>query len=68
VVSVLATGPKDRGFKPGRGDEYLRAINSAACRWNGLVMKHSENVKHCLKALGYSAGNVRQCTTFGGSI
>jgi hypothetical protein len=26
VVSVLATGPKGRGFKPGRGDEFLRAI------------------------------------------
>jgi hypothetical protein len=26
VVSVLATGPKDRGFKPGRGDGFLRAI------------------------------------------
>jgi hypothetical protein len=26
VVSVLATGPKGRGFKPGRSDEYLRAI------------------------------------------
>jgi hypothetical protein len=26
VVSVLATGPKGRGFKPGRGDGFLRAI------------------------------------------
>jgi hypothetical protein len=26
VVSVLATGPKGRGFKPGRGDGLLRAI------------------------------------------
>jgi hypothetical protein len=26
VVNVLATGPKDRGFKPGRGDGFLRAI------------------------------------------
>jgi hypothetical protein len=30
VVSVLATGPKGRGFKPGRGDGFLRAIKSAA--------------------------------------
>jgi hypothetical protein len=30
VVSVLATGPKRRGFKPGRGDGFLRAIKSAA--------------------------------------
>jgi hypothetical protein len=26
VVSVFVTGPKDRGFKPGWGDEYLTAI------------------------------------------
>jgi hypothetical protein len=26
VDSVLATGPKGRGFKPGRGDGFLRAI------------------------------------------
>jgi hypothetical protein len=26
VISVLATGPKGRGFKPGRGDGFLRAI------------------------------------------
>jgi hypothetical protein len=26
VVSVLATGPKDRGFIPGRGGGFLRAI------------------------------------------
>jgi hypothetical protein len=29
VVSVLATGPKDRGFKPGQGNGSLRAIKSA---------------------------------------
>jgi hypothetical protein len=26
VVSVLAIGPKVRGFKPGQGDGFLRAI------------------------------------------
>jgi hypothetical protein len=26
VVSVLAIGPKGCGFKPGRGDGFLRAI------------------------------------------
>jgi hypothetical protein len=26
VLSVLATGPKGRGFKPGRGDGFLRAM------------------------------------------
>jgi hypothetical protein len=26
VVSVLATGPTGRGFKPGQGDGFLRSI------------------------------------------
>jgi hypothetical protein len=26
VVSVLAAAPKGRGFKPGQGDGFLRAI------------------------------------------
>jgi hypothetical protein len=29
VVSVLATGPKGRRFKPGQGDGFLRVIKSA---------------------------------------
>jgi hypothetical protein len=29
VVSMLATGPKVRGFKPGRGRWILRVIKSA---------------------------------------
>jgi hypothetical protein len=30
VVSVLATGPKVRGFQPGRGRWILRVIKSVA--------------------------------------
>jgi hypothetical protein len=30
VVSVLATGPKVRGFKPGQGRWILRVIKTAA--------------------------------------
>jgi hypothetical protein len=30
VVSVLATGPKVRGFKPGLGRRILRVIKSVA--------------------------------------
>jgi hypothetical protein len=26
VVSMLVTAPKSRGFEPGQGDEFLRAI------------------------------------------
>jgi hypothetical protein len=31
VVSMFATGPKVRGFKPGRGRWILRVIKSTAC-------------------------------------
>jgi hypothetical protein len=37
AVSVLATGPKGRGFKPGRGDGFLRAIkirSTSSFRWD----------------------------------
>jgi hypothetical protein len=30
MVSVLAVGPKVHRLKPGRGDGFLKAINSAA--------------------------------------
>jgi hypothetical protein len=30
MVSMIAIRPKIREFKPGRGDGFLRAINSAA--------------------------------------
>jgi hypothetical protein len=35
VVSVLATGPKGCGFKPGRVDGFLRAINIYSTRLFG---------------------------------
>jgi hypothetical protein len=37
VVSVLTTGPKVRGFKPGRGRRILRVIKSAARRRSHVV-------------------------------
>jgi hypothetical protein len=36
VVSILGTGPKGRGFEPGQGDEFLRAIkirSTTSFRW-----------------------------------
>jgi hypothetical protein len=39
VVSVLATGPKDRGFKPGRGYGFLRAINTRSTPSFGCKVK-----------------------------
>jgi hypothetical protein len=40
VVSVLATGPKVRGFKPGRGRWILRVIKSAARRSHVVDLRH----------------------------
>jgi hypothetical protein len=37
VVSVLATGPKVRGFKPGRGRWILMVIKSVARRRSHVV-------------------------------
>jgi hypothetical protein len=31
MVSVLAIRPKIRGFKPGRGDDFLREIKFVVC-------------------------------------
>jgi hypothetical protein len=39
MVSVLATGPKLRGFKPGRGDEFLRAIKISSTPSFGVEVK-----------------------------
>jgi hypothetical protein len=33
VVSVVATGPKGREFKPGHGDRLLRAIRTPSFGW-----------------------------------
>jgi hypothetical protein len=38
VVTVIATGPKDRGFKPSRCDEFLRAMkirSTPSFGWEG---------------------------------
>jgi hypothetical protein len=39
VVSVLATGPKGRGFRPGRGDGFLRAIKIRSTHFFGWEVK-----------------------------
>jgi hypothetical protein len=33
VVSVLVTGPKGRGFKPGRGDKALKIRSTSSFGW-----------------------------------
>jgi hypothetical protein len=39
VLGVLDTGPKGRGFKPGRGDGFLRAINIRSTTFFGWEVK-----------------------------
>jgi hypothetical protein len=39
VVSVLATGPKSRWFKPGRSDGFLRAIKILSTPFIGWEVK-----------------------------
>jgi hypothetical protein len=41
MVSVLAIGPKVRGLKPGRGDEFLRAIKIRSTPSFGVEVKLS---------------------------
>jgi hypothetical protein len=39
VVSVLATGPKGRGFKPGQGGGFLRAKKIRSTPFFGWEVK-----------------------------
>jgi hypothetical protein len=59
VVSVLATGPKSRGFKPGRGDGFLRAMKVRSTSFvlkvkpEGPCCKILRHVKDPLRYLRY---------------
>jgi hypothetical protein len=50
VVSVLATGPKGRGCKPGRGDGLLRVIKTRSTPSFGWEVKPEVP---CRKTLRY---------------
>jgi hypothetical protein len=39
VISVFATGPRDRGFRLGRGDGFLRAIKIRSTPSLGWAVK-----------------------------
>jgi hypothetical protein len=59
VVSVLATGPKGRGFEPGQGDGFLRAIKNRSIPSFGSEVKPKvpcrkilRHVKNLLKPNG----------------
>jgi hypothetical protein len=55
VVSVLATGPKGRAFKPGRGDGFLRAIKILSTPSFGWEIKPEVHVViFCSRALKVS--------------
>jgi hypothetical protein len=60
VVSVNAIGPEGRGFKPGRGDGFLRAIKIRSTPTFGWEVKPDvpcrkilRHVKDPLKYFGY---------------
>jgi hypothetical protein len=50
VVSVLATEPKGRGFKPGLGDVFLRAIK---IRSTPSFVREVKSKVPCRKILRY---------------
>jgi hypothetical protein len=59
VVSVLATGPKGRGFEPGQGDGFLRVIKIRSTSSFGWEVKPEvqrrnilRHVKYLLKSYG----------------
>jgi hypothetical protein len=59
VVSVLATGPKGRGFEPGQDDGFLRAIKNRSIPSFGSEVKPEVpcrkilwHVKNLLKSNG----------------
>jgi hypothetical protein len=57
VISVFATGPKGHGFKPGRGDGFLRVIKICSMpsfRWEvKLEVPCLKILQHVKDPLGY---------------
>jgi hypothetical protein len=49
MVSVLVIGPKVRGFKPGEGDGFLRAIKIQAHHTFGGEVKYSAQCRKILR-------------------
>jgi hypothetical protein len=45
MVNVLATGPKVREFKPGRGDGFLTAIKISSMPAFGEEMKRKDTCR-----------------------
>jgi hypothetical protein len=57
VVSVLATGHKGRGLKPGRGDGFLRTINirsTLSFRWKVKPEVPCRKISACTKSVDVS--------------
>jgi hypothetical protein len=57
MVSVIATGPKGRGFKPGRDDGLLRAIKIRSTSSFGWEVKPEvpcrKTLRHVKDSLAY---------------
>jgi hypothetical protein len=56
VDSVLVTGPEGRGFKPGRGDGFVRAIkihSTTSFGWEAPYRKILRHVKDPLRYFRY---------------
>jgi hypothetical protein len=56
MVSVLAIGPKVRGFKPGRVRWILRKIKIRSTTFFGLEVKHSVTYRMILQHAKDPAG------------
>jgi hypothetical protein len=79
MVSMPATGPKGRGFQPGRGDGFLRATKIRRVinykRQNHCCMFHSgltiitmqttmlSSMNHCKKPVVIAVANMRPFQT-----
>jgi hypothetical protein len=62
VVSVLATGPKDCGFKPGQGDGFVRAKKISITSSFGWEVKpevpRPKRITACKRSLEVPRGRI----------
>jgi hypothetical protein len=61
VVSVLATGPKDRGLKPDRDDGFLRAIKIRSTPSFGWKVKPEFSCRKILQHFKDTLRYFRHC-------
>jgi hypothetical protein len=61
VVRVLVTGPKVRGFKPGRGRQFLKPIKIRTATSFGGEVKSSALCRKIFKACREHYKNEKRC-------